>query len=256
MDEVRRSVVDEGLTIAREVGWNARILHYDDERFELMAKQTRLPFLHASAPALPAGAATAERLPPPWIVGLRSFAAILGCRSGHATVLAPIGCYASPLRAGAIDAVVIAPERDDDSCGHADWTCSYASIGHTRCWIVNVVATASCPTDVDLQRRVVATDRLVRFPKWMAIRDTATLSEYARDCGRMDARFPDIVVLDAKPAGCESKAVVIAWLAMTDVAVSVVLAERIGAAMEPDLSADERYRKIKANLGAGVGGRS
>jgi hypothetical protein len=256
MDEIRRRIVDEGLAIARKAGWDASIAHYNDERFELTAKQIRLPFLHATAPALRARETVAVRLPPPWIVGVRSFADMLGCHSGHATVLAPIGCYASPLQVGGIDAVVIAAERDDDLGRVTDWTYSCASIGHTRCWMLNVAGVASCTSEENFQRRLAAAGRFRSFPEWMAIRDSATLSEFARDSGRADARFPDIVILEAKLCGHADRPIVVAWLALTDAAVSVALAEKIGAAVEPELTVNERFARIKANLDPSLGGHS
>lgn len=242
--------------MASSVGWACRLTSADDLSFRVAVGDRELSFLHADASdgALPSDSSV-TRLLPPWTIAARNFSAAIECKSGHLTVLAPIGCYTSPLKAGGIDAVVLDPALDGTS-GDSGWTCSYASIGHSRCWILNIAVFETGIKDEEHFLNGLMSGAVLAIPaEWKAINDTATLSEFARDCGRSDGRFPEVVVLSARLLCTADRPRITAWLAFTDAVVSVALAEAIGAATAPEFSREQRFRQLQSSLEAGLRSR-
>jgi len=177
----------------------------------------------------------------------------LACSSVHATILAPVGSFFSPQQSGAIDSVIFSPATA--WCDHvsAECTVSVATIGHTRCWLAAVRAVAQAVrTETDMDERLRSCQQLRTDPCATArIRDTATLGEYMRDIGYQDGTFPDVLVLEPRLV---APGVVCAWLATTDAASEVAIAEEIGAIVAPQLREAERFAVLRKAWLAARGG--
>jgi hypothetical protein len=241
--------------MSRRAGWPCSLAQDEGEIFRVNVGAHRLVFAHADSPDnVLHSEPNAIRLPAPWDLAAQQFVAASGCTGGHFAVLAPVGGYASALAAGGIDAVVVEP-TDRFGLNRPAWTRSYASISHGRCWLLNVAGFGTSITDDDqLARTLTSTGCFVVPAKWKQIRDTATLCEHARDCGRSDGRFPEIVVMAAdllcRPAG----PVIAGWLAFTDALVSVALAEAIGAVVAPERTEESRFQQLRSTLCSDVRG--
>ena len=255
VDRAWRMIAEEGIAMARSAGWHSTLAGADQGAFKVEIGGRQLSFLHADVPdSFAARDRNVIRLSAPWDIAARAFAAATGSISGHLTILAPVGSYTSPLQTGCIDAVVLGQSVHH---GPADsrWTRSCASIGHSRCWLMNVaVFEAGISDGVHLQKTLMSDDRLFVPPTWKGISDTATLSEHARDCGRSNARFHQIVVLAADffdhPVGPR----ITAWLAFTDAIVSAAVANSIGAAVAPEFSPEQRSQQLGSALDADLRG--
>lgn len=245
-----RKIVEEALHFADKAGWPARLTNTaeGESAFELEVAGNPL----SVDPLGTFRDCRTDRqfsLPLPWEAAILAFEAAVPCTSGHATVLAPVGQFGSPASAGAIDSVILAQHQRHPVENRANWSLACATVSHTRCWIINL--SADCHGLRNPLPDIGDGSHLTILPEWMAVRDTAALCEYARDCGWADARYPQVVALEFTARATSSGAKVSAWLAVTDAASSVSLAERIGAISAPLLSSTERRQKLVAALGTG-----
>ena len=250
----RFAFAEASVDLATRVGWTSSVAAHDAFGFDVRTGKHVIRFRRSDyqwpKPPPSENADGAIRLRHPVEIALEAFETALGPTYGHATVLSPVGRYGSPLATGAIDSVVL------EASLSGRWTLASASISHTRCWLTNVVA--HCPGIGDggaLKRRIEHADRLTAPPGWMAIRDTASLSEYARDCGWDDALFPDIVVLSADLLDSPAGRVVSAWLAFTEGAVTFSVAEDIASHAAGNLDQAERFGRLRAAAYETLGAR-
>ncbi|MFE8150571.1 hypothetical protein RBA63_01530 [Brenneria goodwinii] len=248
-------IIERGINFAAKAGWPSEILNFGTKSCHLKVSDRHI-VLQLDKPADEVPQTEDVHilyLPPSWRIAFEFFQSTLACVSGHATILAPVGGYKSLLEIGAIDAVVLSPSKTFDS---SNWTFSFASIGHTRCWIINLIA--QCPTILDertMLNTLASSDRLVIPAKWLGIRDTATLCEFARDMGWADASYPYVVVLNETFCRNNNNSQVNVWLAVTDAVVSMQLAEQIGAIVSPTLPQSQRFIQLNQALNSGLRGR-
>jgi hypothetical protein len=257
------SIATSGVELARAAGWDARITRDEVGALEIAVRNVFIRFGGYGCPATNSD----ERLQSHEVnepLGLRYLSSpperaiqaicnALECSSAHATILAPVGSFFSPQRTGAIDSVMFAPAAAWCSNVSVDCTVSVATISHTRCWLVAVRAVAqTVRTEADMDERLRSCPQLRINPSNTAkIRDTATLGEYMRDIGYQDGRFPDVVVLEPRLA---APGVVCAWLAVTDAASAVAIAEEIGAIAAPQLKETDRFAALRSAWLAAHGG--
>jgi hypothetical protein len=215
-------------------GFEVKVVH-DVER-NIVELKSELPCLNV-------------QLPTTWEAALLAIENAYPGASGHAVVLAPVGSYLSPVKIGAIDSVIFSNITPQSDWLRDAWALSCVSISHTRCWLVNIIGSRNRKPEVDsFARRSVVPSKMVNPPAMLKIADTATLSEFARDCGWSDAYFPDIVLLGKADNTCATDKEFNVWLAVTDAVVAFVLAYQIGTYYQPDLQRETRYEILHESL--------
>ncbi len=215
----REFVANAAVRLAREVGWPAELVEIDGEHLEIDCGGSRLiatnfgrPVGHSPTP----GEAGVFVVPSPPEIALSTFTAIFGAEAA-ATVIAPVGRYASPVDTGMIDTVAVS----DGSAGDLD----IVTVGHSRCWVLLATLKPSHwhePSEVNQALR--RSEDLSVPPPDVDFRDTAQLCEALLDQGWASGLFPLPVVMACRPAGGNIKG----WLAATEASTILALADTIG----------------------------
>ena len=225
----RGFVAGAAVQLARDVGWPAELVEMDGDRVEIDCGGRRLTATGFGSPVGLSGAGRSATdvftAPSPPEVALRAFAGALGSPGGTATVLAPVGRYASHAEFGMIDAVAIS-----GAGALAGWTVDIATVGHGRCWVI-LASLQSAPT---VEASVV--EAALRESPALAVpapecrfTDTARLCEAMRDEGWMSGLFPLPVVMTCAVGAAGIRATLAATEASTILAIAAEIGTRAGA---------------------------
>lgn len=238
-------LAEAGVELAARVGWPSVMKARDAGGMEIRVAGRRLRITLGKA-----GTTTNTAPLNPAEIAIEAFDSAIGAESGFATVLSPVGREGSCLAAGGIDAIVLGETVS------ARWVVQNASVSHTRCWFIGLHALCSgIATERDMRRLLEASPRLTFLPEWMKVNDSASLCEYARDFGYDDGAFCDVVVLKAALSQMSGAAWVNAWLAVTEGAVPIAVAEAVGSVCAREVDPTERYVRLRAAAGPGLGAR-
>ena len=228
-EQWRAFVAGAAVQLAREVGWPAELVEMDGDRVEIDCGGRRLTATGFGSPAGQSGVGNsgndAFTAPAPPEVALQAFAAALGSPGGTATVLAPVGRYASHADFGMIDAVAI-------SVGGtlSGWTVDIASVGHGRCWVILAsLQPARAVEESGVEAALRQSPALAVPSSDYRFTDTARLCEAMRDEGWTSGLFPLPVVMTCAVGTAGIRAALAATEASTILAIAAEIGTRAGA---------------------------
>ena len=247
-----KPLISGAVELANKVGWYSSIVDEESRLVEVKANGTTILFdedngrkLRKNPDEIGCKNGTkmiVKKLPNPGEMAIAAFRSALPLSPAHATIFAPLGGELAPEMVGGIDTVILENPANHCLADDLGWTIETVTISHTRCWLVSIYGISAQAIESDqLDQAIAKSNLLVQLPKWIEISDTAVLTEYMRDIGWTDARFPHLLVVSSRSSNSMHGSTVLAWLAVTEAAVAVVAADSIGVVAAPQLSNSERF---------------
>ncbi|WP_141638527.1 hypothetical protein [Halomonas sp. KM-1] len=248
-----RKIAEECMAFCDKANWKVCLdfvdsdtltLNSDKKKLMLTEKETGTHISYFSSSVL-------HILPTPWELAINYFTQPFKYSHGHATVLSPVGSNYPPIGTGCVDSITIRQQEDikNHNLSPSDkWSVSLATVGHTRCWLANLMVTILDQERKELLNHISNNYRLAKIPFELKINDTAALTEFARDCGWQDGNFTKIFILDLHVKETKSGCIATAWIAFTETLISLYLAELVGSIAEPQISPEARLKKLNNSI--------